>query len=73
MFWLKFSFSEKTTKIYLENVKIERRMAQIFVVFSEKLNFTLLVIVKPFLTPFSIKPIFQTILLFLDAQNISTA
>ena len=37
---IKFSFSEKATKIYLVNVKTIRRMAQIFVAFSEKLNFT---------------------------------
>ena len=39
---VKFSFSEKATKIctiYLVNVKTIRRMAQIFVAFSEKLNF----------------------------------
>ena len=43
---LKFSFSEKATKmwpygfeIYLVNVKTIRMIAQIFVAFSEKLNF----------------------------------
>ena len=49
--FVKFSFSEKATKIcamyppygfdiYLVNVKSIRRMAQIFVAFSENLNFT---------------------------------
>ena len=40
---IKFSFSEKATKmcvIYLVNVKTMRTIAQIFVAFSEKLNFT---------------------------------
>ena len=42
---LKFSFSEKATKmctieIYLVNVKTMRTIAQIFVAFSEKLSFT---------------------------------
>ena len=43
---LKFSFSEKNVRnrpdgidIYLVNVKTIRTIAQIFVVFSEKLNF----------------------------------
>ena len=48
-FILKFSFSEKATKnlrnlpygfdIYLVNIKTMRKIAQIFVAFSEKLNF----------------------------------
>ena len=41
---LKFSFSEKATKIgfdiYIVNVKTMRNIVQIFVAFSEKLNFT---------------------------------
>ena len=48
---VKFSFSEKATKIcviflmgltftYLGNVKTMRKIAQIFVAFSKKLNFT---------------------------------
>ena len=46
---VKFSFSEKATKIctmvlmvfdnYLVNVKTIRKIAQIFMAFSEKLNF----------------------------------
>ena len=49
---VKFSFSEKATKnvrnrpygfeIYLVNVKTMRTIVQIFVAFSEKLNFTYL-------------------------------
>ena len=38
---IKFSFSEKTTKICLGNVKTIRQIAQIFVAFSENLNFNL--------------------------------
>ena len=50
IFLLKFSFSEKANlpygfDVYKVNVKTMRQIAQIFVAFSEKLNFTIVKLV----------------------------